>query len=148
METKKEIQHALTTAMKEKDEDTKRTLRLVMASIKLAEIEKGGDIDDSRVLSILQKEVKTRQDAIEEAQQANRKDLISTAENEIAILRRFLPQQLDQEALKNLIIEVINETGAKDIGDMGLVMKSLAPKLAGRASGQEASKLVQSLLKK
>ena len=70
MNKKQEIQQALTAAMKARDEDTKRTLRLVMASVKLAEVETGEELDDARILSILQKEVKTRDDMIEESKKS------------------------------------------------------------------------------
>jgi uncharacterized protein YqeY len=143
---KQEIQIALTAAMKAKDEDTKRTLRLVMSSIKLAEVEQGGEIDDSRILAILQKEVKTRKDVIEESQRAQRDDLVNAAQREIKILNRFLPQQMGNDELRVLAKSVINEMGATSIQEMGAVMKNLMPKLAGRASGQEASKVVKDLL--
>ena len=146
MNMKQTIQNALTAAMKAKDEDTKRTLRLVMTAIKFAEVEKGGEIDDQRILGILQKELKTRQDAIQEAKQANRHDLIEAAEKEIVILNRFLPQRMDEKELVELAKNVIAETGASTLRDMGEVMKILMPKLAGRASGQEASKIVKELL--
>jgi len=146
MNKKQEIQLALTAAMKAQDEDTKRTLRLVMSAIKLSEVAEGGDIDDSRILSLLQKEVKTREDAIEEAKRANRTDLVDTARREIQILNRFLPQQIAQDELRQLAQEVIRETGAGEMRDMGEVMKHLMPKLQGRASGQEASKVVRELL--
>ncbi|MBW6464910.1 MAG: GatB/YqeY domain-containing protein [Brevefilum sp.] len=146
MNLKQTIQNALTAAMKAKDEDTKRTLRLVMTAIKFADIEKGGEIDDQRILSILQKEVKTRQDAIQEAKRAHRTDLIETAEKEMVILNRFLPQRMDEEELVELAKSVIIETGASTLRDMGEVMKILIPKLAGRASGQDASKIVRELL--
>jgi len=148
MNKKQKIQTALTAAMKARDEDTKRTLRLVMSVIKLAEVEEGGEIDESRILSILQKEVKTREESIEEAKQAGREDLIKTAEKEIGILNQFLPKQLTQEELRDLAMEVIDETGADSMQDMGKVMGSLMPKLAGRASGQDASRIVRELLQK
>ncbi len=146
MKLKQELQTALTTAMKARDEDTKRTLRLVMSSIKLSEVETGGEIDDSRVLSILQKEVKTREDTIAESKKANRDDLVSAAEKEIEILNRFLPKQMSENELKALANQVIDEAGAKEMRDMGEVMKLLMPKLQGRASGQEANKVVRDLL--
>lgn len=146
MNKKQEIQTALTAAMKAKDEDTKRTLRLVMSVIKLAEVEEGGEIDESRILGILQKEVKTREDSIKEAKQAGREDLVKTAEKEIEILNQYLPKQLSLEELHDLAKQVINETGAESMQDMGKVMGSLMPKLAGRASGQDASKIVRELL--
>lgn len=146
MNLKENIQKALTKAMKERDEDTKRTLRLVLSAIKLAEIDEKGELDESRILAILQKEVKTREDSIKEAQAAGRQDLIQQAEREIKILNLFLPKQLDDEELKQLAKGVIQETDATSIRDMGMVMKNLMPKLEGRASGQDASKIVRELL--
>jgi len=146
MKLKNQIQTALTAAMKAKDEDTKRTLRLVMSSIKLAEVEELGELDPSRILGILQKEVKTREDSIQEAQVAGRQDLIEQAKREIEILNQFLPKQMDEEELRQAAREVIEETGASSMRDMGSVMKNLMPKLEGRASGQEASRTVRELL--
>ncbi len=146
MKLKNEIQTALTAAMKARDEDTKRTLRLVMSAIKLSEIEERGELDDSRILSLLQKEVKTREDSIQEARQAGREDLVKAAEREIEILNQFLPKQMAADELSVLAKQVIEETGATSIKDMGIVMKNLMPKLEGRASGQDASKTVRDLL--
>lgn len=146
MPIKQNLQKALTEAMKAQNTDVKRTLRLVMSSIKLAEVELGSELDDARVLSILQKEVKTREDTIVEANSANRMDLVKSAEVEMAILQEFLPKQMDPEELTRLANEVILETHATSLKDMGGVMKILIPKLEGRASGQDASKIVRELL--
>jgi len=146
MKLKNEIQTSLTAAMKARDEDTKRTLRLVMTAVKLSEVEEHGELDDPRILSILQKEVKTREDSILEAKQAGREDLVKAAEREIEILNQFLPKQMAAEELRLLAKQVIEETGASSVRDMGTVMKILMPKLEGRASGQDASKTVRDLL--
>lgn len=143
---KQEIQNVLTSAMKAKDEDTKRTLRLLMTSIKMAEIEIGGEVDDNKILALIQKEVKTREDTIAEAQTAGRNDLIIAAKKETQILQQFLPQQMDAEELRTLAKTVIAESGAASIKDMGKVMSILMPKLQGQASGQDASKVVRNLL--
>lgn len=148
MNKKQELQSALTTAMKAKDEVSKQTIRLVLSSIKLAEVEAGDEIDNARILAILQKEVKTREDAIEEAKQAQREDLVSKAEAEIKILNHFLPQQMDPAELRSLAQEIIKEIGASGMSDMGKIMKIMMPKLEGRASGQDASKIVRELLQK
>jgi uncharacterized protein len=148
MNKKMEIQNALTSAMKSRDEETKKTLRLVMSAIKLAEVESGTEIDDSRVISILQKEVKTREDTIIESKKANRQDLVTNAENEIKILNNFLPEQMTHDELTIIASSVIQELGASKIQEMGNVMKHLMPILEGRASGQEASKIVRDLLEK
>jgi len=146
MSKKQNMQKALKAAMKARDEDAKRTLRLALASIKLAEVELGAEIDDSRILGILQKEIKTRDDAIEEANQANRDDLIQQAQREKSILNQFLPKQMEEDELRALISGIIEKTGAKGMQDMGMVMKNLMPELQGRASGQEASRVVRELL--
>jgi hypothetical protein len=146
MNKKQEIQQALTAAMKARDEDTKRTLRLVMSAVKLAEVEMGQELDDARLLSILQKEVKTREDIIEESKKANRDDLVQSAQRELDILNKFLPQQMSPEELKALVKSVVDEVGATEMRDMGKVMSLLIPRLEGRASGQDASKAVRELL--
>lgn len=146
MNKKQEIQQALTAAMKARDEDTKRTLRLVMSALKLAEVESGGELDEDRVLSILQKEVKTREDIIAESEKAKRPDLVEAAKKEMDILNTFLPRQMDAAELKALAQEAITEAGASSLRDMGEVMKVLMPKLQGRASGSDASKAVRELL--
>ncbi len=146
MNKKQEIQQALTAAMKARDEDTKRTLRLVMSAIKLAEVESGGELEEDRVLSILQKEVKTREDIIAESEKAKRPDLVEAAKKEMDILNTFLPRQMDAAELKALAQEAITEAGASSIRDMGEVMKVLMPKLQGRAAGSDASKAVRELL--
>lgn len=146
MSIKQELQNALSVAMKAKDEISKQTIRLVLSSIKLAEVEAGSEIDNARILTILQKEVKTREDAIEDAKMAQREDLIEKAKSEIKILNRFLPQQMDEDELKALAKEIINETGATSMRDMGKIMKIMIPRLEGRASAQDASKVVRELL--
>ncbi len=146
MKLQQELQNALTTAMKSRNEDSKRTLRLALTAIKLAEVEDRKELDDVRVLSILQKEIKTREDTIVEARAAHRPDLVESAEKEITILQSFLPKQMEESELLALTQEVINQTGATSIRDMGAVMKILIPKLEGRASGQDASKAVRELL--
>jgi len=143
---KNKLQQALTAAMKARDVNTRRTLRLVMATIKLAEVEQRGEIDDSRILSILQKEVKMREEAIAEAQQADRDDLVDMAYKEIEILNQFLPKQMDEEELISLAKSTIEKIGASSPAEMGAVMKHLMPKLEGRASGQDASRIVRDLL--
>lgn len=146
MNKKQELQQALTAAMKARDEDTKRTLRLVMSAVKLAEVESGEELDDARILGILQKEVKTREDMIEESKKAAREDLVEAAQRELDILGQFLPQQMSFEDLKALAKSVVDEVGATEMRDMGKVMGLLIPKLEGRASGQDASKAVREIL--
>jgi uncharacterized protein YqeY len=146
MNTKQKLQDSLKDAMRAKDEPRKRTIRIALSSIKLAEIEKGGELNETAVLAILQKEAKQRHEVIDESKTANRPDLVEEAELEITILQDFLPAQLSEEELKAITQQVIDEVGASSLADMGKVMKVLIPRLEGRASGQEASQMVRDLL--
>jgi hypothetical protein len=146
MSTKTELQNDLKKAMKANDVLRKRTLRMALASIQLAEIEKRGELDENAVMAILQREVKTRREAFEEARQANRPDLEAEAEAEIEVLEKYLPQHMTEVELEDLAQQVIDEVGAASPREMGQVMKVLMPRLQGRATGQEASQVVSKLL--
>jgi uncharacterized protein YqeY len=146
MSIKEKLRDALTGAMKSGDVPRKTTLRLALASIKNAEIEARGELEDDLVLNLLQKELKTRQETIEGAQQAKRPDLISKAEQEIAIISEFLPQPFSQEELRALVQEAVDESGAKSLAEIGKVMGVLMPKIRGKADGKEANQIVRELL--
>lgn len=146
MTTKAQLESALKDAMRAGDDLRKRTIRMALSAIRLAEIDKGAALDDTAVLSILQKEVKSRQESIEEAVRANRPDLVESSRAEIAVLQDFLPKQLTAEELEAVVKQVIAEVGATNLRDMGQVMKVLVPRLEGRASGDQASQVVRRLL--
>lgn len=147
MTLKTQLRDALTAALKAGDAQRKMTLRMALASIKNAEVEARGELDEERVLGLLQKEVKSRQETIEGAEQANRPDLIEKAELEIGILSEFLPQPLTTDELRVLVEEAIQESGAASIDDIGRVMGVLMPKIRGKADGKEANQIVRELLK-
>ena len=146
MSTKTEFQDDLKKAMKANDKLSKRTLRMALAAIQLAEVEKRGVLDENAILTILQKEVKVRREAISEARQANRPDLEAEAEAEIEVLEKYLPQPMTELELEDLAQQVIDEVGAASPREIGQVMKVLVPRLQGRATGQEASQVVSKLL--
>lgn len=146
MSIKQDLQDALKEAMKAGQDLRKTTLRMALASIKNAEVEARGELDDDLILNLLQKEVKARQETIEGAQQAKRPDLIEKAEAEIAVVSEFLPQPLSQEELRALVVEAIEESGASSLSEMGKVMGLLMPKIRGKADGKEANQLVRELL--
>ncbi len=143
---KTQLRDAVTLALKSGDAQRKMTLRMALASIKNAEVEARGELDEAKILSLLQKEVKFRQETIEGAKQANRPDLITKAETEIGILSEFLPQPLTEEELRVLVKEAIQESGACSIADIGQVMGVLMPKIRGKADGKEANQIVRDLL--
>lgn len=146
METKTQLENALKDAMRAKDDLRKRTLRMALAAIRMAEIDKGKQLDEPAVLAILQKEVKLRQEAIVDAQRANRPEAEADSKAEIAVLESYLPRPLSEEELRALAREAIGEVGAGSQADLGKVMRALMPRLQGRAAGDQASRVVRELL--
>jgi hypothetical protein len=140
------LEEHLHKAIKEKDEARKTTLRLLMSSIKLAEVAKGATLSEADELAIIPKEIKTRNDTVIDALKAGRNDLIRDAENEVRILEEYLPKQVPYEELLSIAEQVIQEVDAKSMKDMGRVMKVLIDRLAGKASNQDASKAVREIL--
>ena len=141
-----QLRDALTEALRSGDAQRKTTLRMALAAIKNAEVEARGELEETKVLSLLQKEVKSRQETIEGAQQAKRPDLIAKAETEIGILNEFLPKPLTEEELITLVKEVIQEAGAESMAEVGRVMGLLMPRISGKADGKEANQIVRELL--
>jgi len=148
MDIKTELSNAVKEAMKSGDEVRKRTIRMVLAAIKQVEVDRRVSLDDAAVISILQKEIKLRKEAFDEAGRANRADLAADAQAEIDILMVFLPEGLSAEELRALVQAAIAETGAAAPTDMGKVMKVLLPRIAGRAPGDQVSAQVRELLQK
>ncbi len=148
MDTKEKLELALKTAMKAGDDVTKRTVRMALAAVRQAEIDKQITLDEPAVLSIIQREIKTRREAVEEASRANRADIVAATQAEIKALEAFLPAALSAEELKALVEAVVAEVGAAGPADMGKVMKALMPRVAGRAPGDQVSATVRSILQK
>lgn len=148
MDLKLQLETALKEAMKAGDDVGKRTIRMVLAAIRQVEIDRQVKLDDTAVVSIIQKEIKTRKESVEEAQRANRPDIVSATDAEISVLKGYLPEALNEDELNALAKAVIVETGAASPSDMGKVMKLLIPRIAGRATGDQVSNVVRQLLQK
>ena len=148
MDTKEKLQSDLKEALRSGNNVRKTTIRMVLSSIKLAEVEKGSTLDEPVLISIIQKEIKIRQEAIRDAQRANRQDLIDSNKAEINVLESFLPKQLSEDELREMTIEVISEVQATTPAEMGKVMRSLLPRVQGRAPNDQVSRLVRELLTK
>lgn len=133
-------------AMKSGDEVRKRTVRMVLAAVKQAEVDKRTELDDMAVMSLIQKEMKNRRESLEEAKKANRADLVEANEAEIKVLEAFLPKAMPVEDLRALVEDAIQETGASTPADMGKVMKVVMVKVAGRAPNDVVSATVRELL--
>jgi uncharacterized protein len=146
MNIKQQLENDVKEAMRAKDELRKRALRSALSSIRLAEIEKGSPLDDSALMAVLQKEIKSRQETIADAERAGRADMVAEAQAEISVLENYLPKPFTTEELENLASLAIQEAGATSPKEMGQVMKILMPQLQGRATGNEASQIVRKLL--
>ena len=134
--------------MKSGDEVRKRTLRMVLAAVKQVEVDKRVSLDDMAVIALVQKEIKNRREALEEAHKASRPDLVADNEAEIAVLEVFLPKAMPAEELRALAQAAIAESGAASMTDMGKVMKIVMPQVAGRAPNDMISATVRELLSK
>ncbi len=146
MDTRQKLDEELKNAMRTGDTMRKQNVRMVLSAIRLAEVEKGIKLDDPAILAIIQKELKSRTEALEDARKANRADLAEQAQAEIAYLETFLPKQLGEDEITNLARQAIAEVGASSPADMGKVMKALMPKVQGQATGDMVSKAVRKLL--
>lgn len=148
MDTKAKLNEAMKEAMKSGDDLRKRTVRMVLAAVKQVEVDKRIELDDMAINALIQKEVKNRREALEEAKKANRDDLAADNEAEIKVLEEFLPKAMDPAELRALVQAAINEVGAAAPSDMGKVMKVVMPKVAGRAPNDAISAAVKELLTK
>jgi uncharacterized protein YqeY len=155
MTIKAQLNESMKDAMRSGDEVRKRTVRMALAAVKQAEVDKrsnpadkGIELDDMAVMSLIQKEIKNRRESLEEAKKANRTDLVEANEAEIKVLEAFLPEAMPDEQLHILVQVAINETGAASPADMGKVMKIVLPRVAGRAPNERVSATVRELLQK
>ena len=148
MTIKTQLNESMKEAMKSGDEVRKRTVRMVLAAVKQVEVDKRTELDDMAVMGLIQKEIKNRRESLEEAKKANRTDLVEANEAEINVLQAFLPKAMPAEELRALVQVAITETGASSPADMGKVMKTVMPRVAGRAPNDMVSATVRELLQK
>ena len=146
MTLKEQLNEAVKNALKSGEEMRKKTLRMVQAAIKQVEVDKRIELDDAAVMAILQREIKLRKESLDEATNAKREDLAADARVEIEILKEFLPKSLSEDELRSIVTLAIAEVGATGLTDMGKVMKAVMPKVNGKATGDEISSMVKSLL--
>lgn len=146
MTLKERLQEDLKIAMKAKDQLRLSVIRLAKAAIMNLEIAKGHQLSDQEIIEVLAKEAKQRNDAIPEYEKANRVDIIENLHKEIKILHEYLPAQLAETELREIIQTTIHEVGATAKKEMGKVMSALMPKIKGRADGKLVNQIVNSLL--
>jgi uncharacterized protein len=148
MEFKNRFENDLKDAMRAGNSVVRDTLRMILSNIKLAEVEKGEKLDDSAILSLLQKELKLRQETIQDAQKGNRNDIIEASNTEIRVIESYLPKQMPEVEVIEIAKKVISQTNAVEMKDMGRVMKEMIPLIQGKASNEVISRVVRALLAK
>ena len=151
MDLRNELNTELKKAMRERDQLAVSTIRLIMAAIKEKDIQlrtQGANeqATDQDILSLLQSMIKQREESVRTYMEGAREDLAAREEDEIRIIKRFLPEQLGEEDLDKAVSDIITETGAKDIKDMGKVMAELKSRYSGQIDMGRASKLVKEKL--
>jgi uncharacterized protein YqeY len=143
---KQRIQDDVKTAMRAQDKERVSTLRMILAAIKQKEIDENIELDDVQTLAVLDKMVKQHRDSIAQYQQGGRTDLVDKETREMSFVQSYLPSPLTDTEVRELLQQVIQETGAKSISDMGKVMSVLKPKVQGRADMGRISGLVREKL--
>ena len=148
MTLKERLQEDWKTALKAKDKFKASTISMAKAAVLLAEKTDGVQLDDAKVVDILAKEVKQRRDSVLEFEKGNRQDLVDQTKAEIEILLNYLPQQLSESEISDIVRQAVDEMGANSMKDMKAVMAIVTPKIKGRADGKMVSQLVRDSLNK
>jgi len=143
---KANIRQDLHQAMRSGDKAKVQTLRLVLAAIKQVEVDERIEVDAQKLLGILSKMAKQRQESIEQYRQANRQDLVDQEVYELELIQTYLPQPLSESEIMQMIEKSIQELAANSIRDMGKVMNALRPQLTGRADLSKVSELIKQKL--
>ena len=141
-----QIQNDMKQALKAGDKFRLSTLRMLFSAIKNESIAKRAELSDEEVVTVVQREVKQRKNAIEEYKKGNRDDLVQQAEEEIAILDVYLPQQMSDEELEALVRQVITEENVSSLKEMGKIMGKIMPQVKGKADGNRVQAMVKKIL--
>lgn len=142
-----EIRAEMVTAMKNRDKQRKETLSMLLAALKNKAIDKRADLTEAEEFEVIKKEIKQTKETMELAP-ADRQDIIEQCEKRLAVLKEFAPEEMSEEAIRNVVQEVLKELGIEEPSakDKGKVMKSLMPKVKGKADGSLVNKIVGEML--
>jgi uncharacterized protein YqeY len=143
---KEQITDAMKTAMRAKEKERLGAIRLIQSEIKRIEVDERIEVDDARLLAILDKMVKQRRDSISQFEDAGRQELADKEQREIEIIQAFLPTPLNEQELAAMIDDAIATTGAESMKDMGKVMGIIKPQIQGRADAGAVSGMIKAKL--
>jgi uncharacterized protein YqeY len=147
MSLKIELENNLKKAMLAKENVKRDVIRMALSSIKQLEKDSGKELSDQDYMAVLQKEIKTKEETIAEAKSVERDEMIPPILEEIDILRQFLPKELSDEELTTLVNEIIADTNAESMKEMGIVMKETISRVAGAATNDRISRTIREFLK-
>lgn len=146
MTLKAQISEDMKTAMRAKDSVRLGTIRLLQSAIKQREVDERIELNDGDVIAVIEKMLKQRRDSIAAFESANRIDLADIEKFEVTVLQGYLPQQLTEDELKSILDQVVVDTGAEGVKDMGKVMAAIKPLVAGKADMGKISGLIKARL--
>ncbi|PYZ98690.1 hypothetical protein CR205_08970 [Alteribacter lacisalsi] len=142
MDLQKQLNEDMKQAMKNREKQRLVVIRSVKSALQNEQINKGSDLTEEEVLTVLNREMKQRKESLHEFENANRDDLVAKVEAEMDVLHTYLPEQLSDEELQKIVDETIAETGASSKAEMGKVMGAIMPKVKGKADGGQVNRLV------
>jgi hypothetical protein len=145
-ELKKRITDDMKSAMKAKDKQALKAVRMILEAIKQKEIDERIELNDAQVMTVIQKMVKQRKDSISQFSDAGRSDLVEIEEAELEIINNYMPEQLSEEEVASFVDKAINDSGANSMKDMGKLMGMLKSQLQGKADMSLVSQLIKSRL--
>lgn len=146
MSLKEKLMEDLKDSMRSKDTIKKNTITMIRAAIKQKEVDERIDVSEEAILEIISKQLKEKRMAIEEFKKGQREDLVQLTENEIDILLEYLPKQLSEEEVEEIVAEAIKEINATSMKDIGLIMKTVMPKVKDRTDGNIVNKMIKKIL--
>ncbi|OZG70063.1 glutamyl-tRNA amidotransferase [Hahella sp. CCB-MM4] len=146
MSLKDQITESMKSAMRNKEKERLSAIRLILAEVKRVEVDERIEVDDARILVILDKMSKQRKDSITQFQQAGREDLVAIEQNELNVIAEFLPEALSDDEIDTIIKNAVAESGASSMQDMGKVMGLVKPQVQGRADIGAISQKVKAAL--
>jgi hypothetical protein len=147
MSLKEKLMEDLKASMRNKDKIRKNAVTMIRAAIKQREVDGRVELEEDDVIDIIVKQVKQKKDSIENFKAGNREDLVTLTEEEIAILNEYLPRQLTEEELEEVVIEAIKKTGAQSKKDIGKLMAEIMPRVKGKAEGKHVNEIIMRHLK-
>jgi uncharacterized protein YqeY len=146
MDLQSQLMADLKVAMRERDDTRKGTIRMVLAALKNARVDKNADLTEEEMLAVLTKEVRQRRDSLSEYDKAGREDLVADEQAALDILEVYMPKMLSEEEIADMAREVIGELGATSPKQMGQVMREMMGRIKGRADGRLVNQVVRQLL--